>query len=323
MWMRNTNASLSPAVNGNTLTSNPSHNFHFEGQWPALQQAHDSYPNAMNEATSHILDDSAHYAINSYSLPNNMANLSPALSVMHSAPSTSEHLSPKSESSVVSTPQTPSNYSVMQTPPSGSTTLPTSETSTRLLSYREQYHIFLRARSLPSESFTGPWVPQAVYKPHTNSDRKRYVEEISLELPLYFAMESPSEFGIPLVDALHSRVKRMVDREKPVFEGRGPSVSIRLEWPGYRQWTRQIPTKDFRSPPGPITMAKLAKNIAKCVQRFIDENKDRNLEDGADARWKIGVRHHEVRLEDIVLVSVHHVSLGSWQPQFRLRRPKH
>lgn len=146
----------------------------------------------------------------------------------------------------------------------------------------------MSAMSLPGLNF-GPFVPQSIYKPHTTSDRKRYVEEVSLEGPLYFAMNGPSEFGIPLNDALHSRVKRLADREKPVFEGRGPSVSIRLEvsvspsclkgppahpvkiqWPGYRQWTRQIPTKDFRSPPGPITMAKLAKNIAKCVQRFID-----------------------------------------------------
>lgn len=146
----------------------------------------------------------------------------------------------------------------------------------------------MRATNLPAIN-AGPFIPQAIYKPHTNSDRKRYVEEVSLEGPLYFAMDGPTEYGIPLIDALHSRTKRLVDREKPVFEGRGPSVSIRLEvsrissilpiplltgmssqWPGYRQWTRQIPTKDFRSPPGPITMAKLAKNVAKCVQRFID-----------------------------------------------------
>jgi hypothetical protein len=47
------------------------------------------------------------------------------------------------------------------------------------------------------------------------------------------------------------------------------SSHIIFQWPGYRQWSRQIPTKDFRSPPGPITIAKLAKNVAKCVQRFM------------------------------------------------------
>lgn len=86
----------------------------------------------------------------------------------------------------------------------------------------------MSAMSLPAINF-GPFVPQNIYKPHTTSDRKRYVEEVALEGPLYFAMAGPSEFGISLSDALHSRVKRLVDKEKPVFEGRGPSVSIRLE----------------------------------------------------------------------------------------------
>ena len=127
-----------------------------------------------------------------------------------------------------------------------------------------------------------------MYKPHTTSDRKRYVEDVLLEAPIYF-YEHSGQCGISLYDALHSRVKNLANREQVVFEGRGPSVSIRLEvsqytasffslshilffffqWPGYRQWSRQIPTKDFRSPPGPITIAKLAKNVAKCVQRFM------------------------------------------------------
>lgn len=42
------------------------------------------------------------------------------------------------------------------------------------------------------------------------------------------------------------------------------------QWPGYAPWSRQIPTRDFRSPPGPITRSKLAKNVAKTIQRFID-----------------------------------------------------
>lgn len=148
--------------------------------------------------------------------------------------------------------------------------------------------MFRQVLSFPREG-AGPFIPQQMYKPHTTSDRKRYVEDVSLEAPIYFIVEHPNQCGISLNDALHSRVKNLVNREQVVFEGRGPSVSIRLEvsyccpnfsffflvlqfflqWPGYRQWSRQIPTKDFRSPPGPITVAKLAKNVAKCVQRFM------------------------------------------------------
>ncbi|KAF9561692.1 hypothetical protein CPC08DRAFT_635086 [Agrocybe pediades] len=167
----------------------------------------------------------------------------------------------------------------------------------------------------------GPLVPQPMYKPPTDSDRKHNVEEVLLEAPLYFICEYPQEYGISLKDALHSRTRRLRDRDQAVFEGRGPSVSIRLEWPGYRQWSRQIPTRDFRSPPQPITMAKLAKNVAKCVQRFMQDRKAMSMEDDADQRWRIGDGPNDIKLEDLILVSIHHVSLGSWQPQLRLARP--
>jgi hypothetical protein len=68
-----------------------------------------------------------------------------------------------------------------------------------------------------------------MYKPHTNSDRRRYVEEVDMEAPIHFWVDNPSECGIPLSDALHSRVRRLLKRDETVFEGRGPSVSIRLE----------------------------------------------------------------------------------------------
>lgn len=68
-----------------------------------------------------------------------------------------------------------------------------------------------------------------MYKPHTSSDRRRYVEEVELEAPIQFWVENPRECGIPLADALHSRIRRMLNKEEAVFEGRGPSVSIRIE----------------------------------------------------------------------------------------------
>jgi hypothetical protein len=191
-------------------------------------------------------------------------------------------------------------------------------------SHREQLQFFKDASGLPSASTVGPFIPQQMYKPHTNSDRRRYVEEIDLDAPIYFWMDNPGECGISLSDALHSRVRRLVNRDQTVFEGRGPSVSIRLEWPGYRQWSRQIPTRDFRTPPGPITKAKLAKNVAKCVQRFIAERQNHLLEDETYSRWRVGQTgsgNEYIKLEDLILVSMHHVSMGSWQPQLRLARP--
>jgi hypothetical protein len=43
------------------------------------------------------------------------------------------------------------------------------------------------------------------------------------------------------------------------------------------------------------------------------------MEMEADRRWRVGTRH--IRMEDLILVSLHNISKGSWQPQLRLRTP--
>ena len=71
-------------------------------------------------------------------------------------------------------------------------------------------------------------VPQKRYKPHTSSDRRRYVEEVQLDPSIYFYMSKPGELGIPLRDALHGRFAKLVGRDDRMFQERGPSVSVRL-----------------------------------------------------------------------------------------------
>jgi hypothetical protein len=57
-----------------------------------------------------------------------------------------------------------------------------------------------------------------------------------------------------------------------------------------------------------MTMSQAKRNIS--------------LADDADVKWKVGTQENEVKLDDLLqLVSMHHVTMGSWQPQLRLRRP--
>ncbi|KAI0820365.1 hypothetical protein BC628DRAFT_1330692 [Trametes gibbosa] len=164
----------------------------------------------------------------------------------------------------------------------------------------------------------GELVPQPDYRPHTQSDRRRYVEQVELDPPILFFTQNPLAMGIPLGDAISSRFMQLVDRDDPMLKDRGPSVSIRLNWPGYAPWSRQIPTRDFRSPPQPVTRAKLARNVAKTIKRFIDEMDNHRMEDDSQAMWRVG-KHH-IRLEDLLLVGLQHVSMGSWQAHVRLIR---
>ncbi|KAI0269024.1 hypothetical protein BGY98DRAFT_1016625 [Russula aff. rugulosa BPL654] len=162
-------------------------------------------------------------------------------------------------------------------------------------------------------------VPQKRYKPHTSA-RRRYVEEIQLEPCINFYMSKPDELGIPLKDALHGRFARLVERDEPMFKDRGlTTTKIRINWPGYNPWSRQIPIRDFRSPPGPITRSKLAKNVAKCVRRFIVEHRGRPMEEDGESIWALGAR--KIEINDLVLVRLDHVSKNSWQAQLQLLRP--
>ncbi|KZT71953.1 hypothetical protein DAEQUDRAFT_665046 [Daedalea quercina L-15889] len=164
----------------------------------------------------------------------------------------------------------------------------------------------------------GILVPQKTYRPHTQSDRRRYVDEVELEPPIMFFTQNPHRCGIPLMDALNGRFMNLADRDDPMFVNRGPSVSIRLMWPGYTQWSKQIPTRDFRTPPQPVTRSKLAKNVAKTIQRFMQDMERTPMEEDAVPQWRVGSGH--IQLHDLVLVGLQHVSMGSWQAYVVLRQ---
>ncbi|KAL1762606.1 hypothetical protein FB107DRAFT_244176 [Schizophyllum commune] len=178
---------------------------------------------------------------------------------------------------------------------------------------------FDNAPTLPMRA-AGPFIPQRMYTPTTRADRQRYVEEVSPEKSIYFWNKDGESCGITLTQAFARAVHQLEDPDEYIFNGVRPSVSIRLEWPGYRSWTKQIPAKDFKKVPSPITREKLAKEVAKCVKRFI-ENQRPLPNDEANKRWRVGGANG-IKFEDLILVSMHHVSRGSWQPQLRLRSPR-
>ena len=71
-------------------------------------------------------------------------------------------------------------------------------------------------------------VPPKRNKPHTSSDRRRYVDEVNLEPSINFYMQKPDEAGIPLKDAMHGRFARPMARDERMFQEHGPSISVRI-----------------------------------------------------------------------------------------------
>ncbi|KAF8557781.1 hypothetical protein OG21DRAFT_1456949 [Imleria badia] len=188
------------------------------------------------------------------------------------------------------------------------------------LSPSEQCYTLWKQIPVDAIVVTGPnkFVPQRLYRPFTEADKERYLERVSLSAPIIFVTKEPFEWGISLEDVRNGKTRHLVDKEVAVLQDCGPSVSIRINWPGYASFKRQISSRNWRKTKGPITKEKLAQNLAKTTYRFIEKMSNKPLEVGADKSWKVGPQH--IKVEDLILVSLHQVSKGSWQPQFRLRR---
>lgn len=83
---------------------------------------------------------------------------------------------------------------------------------------------------------TNGFVPQTMYQPYTEADRKRYVRDVELQDTIFFHSDDPSELGINLDDVLKHRLVHLKDRGDRMFFDCGPSVSIRIRV-GSTHWT--------------------------------------------------------------------------------------
>ncbi|KAL1943096.1 hypothetical protein VTO73DRAFT_4767 [Trametes versicolor] len=332
-WHSNSLLLVGPAPASSSITfdrtGHPLHDSYYDtapsfGNPHAHAQAHKAVPriHVETEFSSGAMSMSS---IDTSSFDRSPTSLMPTPTYSHSSPSSSLQLAtPQTPFNIF--PHTPSIRSASGSPhypqpeltiQPGALEQDNAESAAQGEHKQEYQHVLVIAQRF-SPSWAGDLVPQPTYRPHTQSDRRRYVEQVDLEAPILFF--SRDTMGIPLADAISSRFMHLQGRDDPMFKERGPSVSIRLNWPGYAPWSRQIPTRDFRSPPHPVTRAKLARNVAKTIKRFIEEMNGRRMEDSSQARWRVGAHH--IKLDDLMLVGLQHVSMGSWQAHVRLVHPR-
>ncbi|KAI0765568.1 hypothetical protein BC629DRAFT_916671 [Irpex lacteus] len=162
----------------------------------------------------------------------------------------------------------------------------------------------------------GRIIPQKRYRPNIQSDRCRYVGEITLYPPIvFYAARSDTMCGISCSDALKTRFPPRRWPTPGNFELSGPPESVHIMWPGYAPWSGKILVRDFGAQP--ITRAKLAKNVANIIKNFIKAREKTPMDEDADPQYKVGTNH--IRIEDLDLLGLEHVAPGSWQAHVRLR----
>ncbi|KAF9649168.1 hypothetical protein BDM02DRAFT_3186471 [Thelephora ganbajun] len=87
-----------------------------------------------------------------------------------------------------------------------------------------------------------------------------------------------------------------------VDENTGTSVSCRMRFVGHKVCDRkpgQIPTKNYRKSPSPITKQKLAHDIAKLIKAYL----------------KNGEERFHIPFESMFLTRLYNVARASWQPE--------
>ncbi|OAX40574.1 hypothetical protein K503DRAFT_687269 [Rhizopogon vinicolor AM-OR11-026] len=125
------------------------------------------------------------------------------------------------------------------------------------------------------------------------------------------------ETGIPLHQLLQRQSVLLQERYERISDMSGDTASIRIEWPGYPSFTKQIASKDWKKTRSPNTREKLAVKVADAVYTFFQKHANTSC-DPPNSIWRIG--SDGIRIEDLVLVSLHRVSQGSWQPKLCLLR---
>ncbi|KAI9433275.1 hypothetical protein H4582DRAFT_2082427 [Lactarius indigo] len=155
----------------------------------------------------------------------------------------------------------------------------------------------------------GTVVPQRMWSPHSALDRQRHVERAMLQMPIFFEGED-RRLGFSLAASADGRCHSLRDGNHVAPLGQKASTYIRIAWPGYKEFKRQVPTREPTS---------FAQQIGRTVGAFLQGCE---LEPGCvdDRRelWKIGAGG--IQSSDIVIIGAVHVSAGSWMPIMQLTR---
>jgi hypothetical protein len=160
----------------------------------------------------------------------------------------------------------------------------------------------------PSQTlpFAGATIPQRPYRLNARHPTSRIGS-------ITFATEHGD--GYLIRDALNAAYTGLIQRDDAVFLGEAISIYIRIEWPGYPSWGRQIKTRDWRKTRRQITLAKLGTEVAKCLNFFIQQM-DGKFDESTENPWQVGT--NRIGVDDIALISLEPATKASWQPVFRL-----
>lgn len=164
----------------------------------------------------------------------------------------------------------------------------------------------------------GTVVPQTMWSPISLIDIRRHIETAELRMPVFFE-DKDGRVGISLGECVDGQCRALLDPKGPAPLGQKTTTHIRIVWPGYKEFKRQIPLRDDSRARNPITMAKFVGHVGRSVNAFLQVCElDSESEDVRRELWRIGPGG--IRRRDITIIGVIHVSAGTWMPIMQLNR---
>ncbi|KAI0272536.1 hypothetical protein BC834DRAFT_966549 [Gloeopeniophorella convolvens] len=163
---------------------------------------------------------------------------------------------------------------------------------------------------------TGTVIPQKIWSPPNQSDWRRYVEQAQLRMPIFFIQKN-GMVGLPLTSASKGDTSSLRFGERPAPLGGGHSTQIRIAWPGYDSWERQIQIRDQTRERKEITLERYAKLVAGVVDRFMTYSCN---SPSRHPQWSVGPTG--ITQHNIIVVGTVQVSAGGWMPILQLAPPQ-
>ncbi|KAI9429841.1 hypothetical protein BJY52DRAFT_1133721, partial [Lactarius psammicola] len=149
-------------------------------------------------------------------------------------------------------------------------------------------------------------LPQRRWKPADEVDVRRFVESSQLQLPIFFVNRDGS-LGFWLPDILRGCDRYLHNANGFATLGGKTTTHVRINWPGYRHWKRQIPIRDETRARNPITTARFMRHVGTSVDKFFRVH----------PRWQIGM-NGGITQEQVKVIGAIHISGGSWMPILQL-----
>ncbi|KAH9998491.1 hypothetical protein BJV74DRAFT_202392 [Russula compacta] len=166
--------------------------------------------------------------------------------------------------------------------------------------------------------YKGTIVPQTLWVPQTGTDRRHHVDEAELQLPIFFE-GLDGRLGLSLEAAAQGRCQGLLNAQSFAPLGLKSTTHIRIMWPGYVDFKRQVQIRDETGHHNPITISRFAHHIGRSVVAFLRNcQPDPGCTHPRHSAWGIGAGG--IQGSDIIIIGAVHVSAGSWMPILQLNR---